>query len=359
MNDTTCSGCGTASAINSLYDLNGKVYCGACLKPAIDAAKAGGQPAFAFPLANKLICARCNTYLSEGAPFVQSKHLRFCEPCGAMVKDWKYPRWLQLSFAGLMLLLVVALGHGSKYFAAGKSLYLGERLVEQGKYAEALTHLQKALNVAPASDKAALLTAKAALLSGHPEIASKALEGHNNGYFADANDPQFQEVKGMWERAGKALEELEKAGKLADEEGHEAEAAQLVHAAAADYPQFPNIAVVLNVYDGGKAFAKKDYDTFLSLAARNWDLQQSAGAALSMASALDCKYAVTGDTQYRTRSEDMMAKARKMAVGNKEMMDALAEFEDRHKYRLETRKIITKNEYDRRFRNAMQAEKKK
>ncbi len=357
MSDTICSGCGTATPINSLYDLNDKAYCGACVKPAIEAAKAGGQPAFAYPLANKLICARCNTYLSEGAPFLQSKHLRFCEPCGAMVKDWKYPQWLRLSFVGLLVLLVVALAHGSKYFAAGKSLYVGERLVEERRYAEALPHLQKTLNIAPDSDKAALLTAKAALLSGKPEIADKALHGHNGGHFEDASKPEFQEVIGMWNRANKAFEEFEKAEKLQSEEGHEAEAAQLMHAAAADYPQFPNIALALNYYDGGVAFTKKEYDTFLSLAMKNWDLLQSAWTALSMVSALDCKYAVTGDTQYRDRSEEMMAKARQMAAGNKEMMDRLAEFEDRHKYRLETRKIITKDEYDRRFRNTKKAKR--
>ena len=136
MSDPTCSGCGTATPINSLYDLNGKAYCAACVKPAVESAKASGQPTSVFPFANRLLCARCNSYLSEGAAFVQSGHLRFCEPCGAMVKDWKYPQWLRLSFAGLLLLLVVALAHGSKYFAAGKSLYVGERLVAERKYAE-------------------------------------------------------------------------------------------------------------------------------------------------------------------------------------------------------------------------------
>jgi hypothetical protein len=199
--------------------------------------------------------------------------------------------------------------------------------------------------------------AKAALLIGKPDIAEKALHGHNDGHFADASKPEFQEVIGIWNRANQAFEEYDKAEKLQSEEGHEAEAAQLMHAAAADYPQFPNIALTLNYYDGGVAFVKKDYDTFLSLAMKNWDLMESAWTALSMVSALDCKYATTGDVQYRNRSEEMMIKARQMAAGNKDMTDHLAEFEDRHKYRLETRKIITKAEYDRRFRNTKEAKK--
>jgi hypothetical protein len=351
MSDTSCSACGTATPINSLYGLNDKAYCAGCVKPAVESAKASGQPTSVFPLANKLICARCNTYLSEGAPFVQSRNVRFCEPCGAMVKDWKYPQWLRLSFAALLLLLVVALAHGAKYFTAGKSLYVGERLVEEKKYVEALPYLQKTVAIAPASDKAVLLTAKAALLSGDPEVADKALHGHNNGYFEDARNPQFQEVNELWNRANKAFDEFEKAQKLQGEEGREAEAARLVHAAAVDYPQFPHIDLAMNAYDGGLAFAKKDYDTFLSLTSRNWELLPSASTALSMVSALDCKYAVTGQVEYRQRSEDMMARARQMAAGDKDMMAELTEFEDRHNYRLHTRQIITKSEYDRKFRN--------
>jgi len=107
----------------------------------------------------------------------------------------------------------------------------------------------------------------------------------------------------------------------------------------------------MNAYDGGVAFAKKDYDTFLSLANKNWDQLQSASTAMSVASALDCKYAITGDPQYRQHSEDMMARARQMAAGDKEIMAELTEFEDRHNYRLRTRQIITKSEYDQKFRS--------
>jgi hypothetical protein len=350
MSETTCSSCGVALPIKSLYDLNDQAYCAPCVQQAVEIAKAGGQPSAVFPLANKLICARCNNYLSAGAPFVPSGAIRFCEPCGAMVKDWKYPQWLKLGFAGLLLLLVVALAHGVKYFSAGKALYTGERLVEEKKYSDALPYLQKTLVVAPGSDKAALLCAKAGILSGRPDVAGQALHGHNGGYFDDASKPEFQEVNGLWDRANKAFEEIERASKLQEQDGHEAAAAQLVHQAAVDYPQLPNIALAVNAYDGGVAFAKKDYDEFLALAKKNWDSFESASTALSMVSALDCKYAVTGDAQYRQRAEELFERARQMAAGDKEMMAELEEFQDRHNYRLQTRQIITKVEYDRRFR---------
>ena len=350
MSDQPCSGCGASFPIKSLYDLNDKPYCTQCLRPAIDAAKNSGQPATPIALINKSICARCNSYLAEGVPFVQMRQLRFCQACAALIKDWKYPQWLRLSFAGLLVLLVAALTHGAKYFSAGKSLYIGEHLVEERKYAEALPYLERTLKIAPASDKGVLLAAKAALLSGHPEIADQALHGHNDGYFEDANSPQFQEVNALWNRALKAAKELQQARKLSEQDGRAAEAAQLVHTAAADYPQFPQIDLMVDIYDGGAAFEKRDYETFLSLSERDWAKYPSSTTASGLASALDCKYAITGDPQYRQRSEELMSKAREMAQGDKEILANLDEYTERHKYRLETRQIINKNEYDRRFR---------
>jgi hypothetical protein len=359
MSDQPCSGCGASFPIKSLYDLNDKAYCSACVKPAVDAAKTGGQPAVPTALINKSICARCNNYLTEGVPFVQMRHLRFCQTCAAMIKDWKYPQWLRLSFVGLLLLLVVALAHGAKYFAAGKSLYTGERLVMERKYAEALPQLQKTLKVAPGSDKAALLAAKAALLSGRPDIAGEVLQGHNNGYFEDADKPEFKEVNDLWNRANAALEDIGKAEKLGSDDGHEVEADQLVHQAAAKYPEFPYMDLLVDRYDSGVAFAKKDYDAFLTIAEKDWAKFPSPSTAAMLSSALDCKFAISGNEQFRQRSEEMLAKANDLAKGDPEEQKSLAEFRDRHKYRLESRQIISKSEYDRRFRQNQQQAKSK
>ena len=63
-----------------------------------------------------------------------------------------------------------------------------------------------------------------------------------------------------------------------------------------------------------------------------------------------CKYAATGDPAYRQQSEEMLAKAKQMSADDQEALASLAEFEERNRYRLESREIITKAEYDRRFR---------
>jgi hypothetical protein len=349
MSQVSCGECSKSVSSGEAYELNGKVYCGPCVQAAAERAKASGQPVSVTRYVDKSICARCNTYIGDGGGIALA-NARLCLACSERVQDWPYPQWLKLSLAGLLLLLAFALIHGRKYFQAGKDLYRGEQLVEKGQYNDALPYLKATMKLAPNSDKGALLTAKAALLSGDVLTAAQVLEGHDNGRFANSDKPEFQEVKRLWDNANAAMEKLQMAAKLEEQDGKEIEAAKLAHEAAAIYPRFPHLDILLDQYDEGVAFAKKDYDTFLALAEKDWNLLPASGPAAMISSALACKYAVTGDATYRQRSEEMLAKAKELARDDKVSLDRLAEFEKRNTYRLETRQIITKSEYDQKFR---------
>lgn len=357
MADMSCSRCAQQASVPSLFDLNGKIYCANCVRTAAAEAQAAGQPSSYIPLIQKSICPRCNTYIGDAPDAVQIRNFRFCAACATKIRDWNYPLWLKAALACMLVLLAFALIHGRKYFHAGREMYVGERLVKQGRYAEALPHLKETLRTAPQSDKAALLAAKAALLSGDVDSAGKALNGHNGGYFEHADEPEFKEVNALWKRATTALEKAGKATELAQQDGKEVEAAQLMHAAAAGYPELPGLALAAEVYDEGAAFARKDYDAFVAITKRQWAEHPAPGTAASVASALACKYAVTGDATYRQQSEEMLAKAQQMAQGNAEDLKALDEYFPRIRYRLDHREIITRTEYDRRFRNGKAASK--
>ncbi|HXY01267.1 MAG TPA: hypothetical protein VEI54_10125 [Candidatus Limnocylindrales bacterium] len=356
MNQVVCQECSRNLSAKEAYELNEKVLCGSCAKAAVDRAKAGGQPAQVTRYVDKSICARCNTYIGEGGG-VAAGPVRLCLPCSELVQNWPYPQWLKLSLIGLLLLLVFALFHGRNYFQAGKDLYRGEQLVEQGEYQKALPYLREALKIAPNSDKGALLTAKTALLIGDVETAAKALMGHEGGRFENADKPEFREVDDLWKKANSALEQLGKAAKLEEQDGNEVAAAKLAHGAAALYPQLLHVDIVVDEYDEGVAFVNKDYDTYLSLAEKDWKLWPTGGTASMLSSALACKYAVSGVVSYRQRSEEMLSKAKELSQGNKESLDRLAEFEERNHYRLESREIINKTEYDRRFRGGKNSAK--
>jgi len=352
MSGTPCSSCNQPFPVQSLFDLNGQTLCKSCVPAASEQARQSGLSHTVVPLITKSICARCNTFLGSDSAPVQIGGLRFCQTCAPLIKDFDYPVWLKMSMAALLLLLVVALANGRKYFQVGRDLYVGEHLIEQGKYAEALPRLVAAVKFAPNSDKASLLTAKAALHLGDLKTASEALQGHNGGHFEDGNDAQFVEVNGLWERANSALEKAERAGKLTDEDGKGAEAAELMHQAAAQYPELPILAAAAESYDAGAAFDRKDYDAYLAFGEKDWKLHPSASSAATLASGLACKFAVANDPAYKLRAIEMLEKAKQLSQGDPDAQKNLEEYFPRIQYRLDTRQIISKQEYDKRFRGA-------
>lgn len=294
---------------------------------------------------------------------ISAEQLRFdanlpLSPSGApQVTDWPYPVWLKAALAVLLVLLVISLVHGRKYFRSGRTMYVGERLVDDGRYAEALPYLEETLRVAPGSDKAVLLTAKAALKIGDFDTASKALQGHDGGKFADGKDAKFLEVNALWERALGALEKADKASKLEEQDGHAAEAARLMHEAAASYPEASSLAVAAEGYDAGAAFERMDYDAYLAIAEKLWKEYPSSLASAAVASAFACQYAATGDMSYRKQAEEMLQKAGQQAQANPDEMKDFQEFAERIRYRIDTRQIIGRQEYDRKFRRAQNQEK--
>jgi hypothetical protein len=353
MRQGTCSDCGVSASVQSFYSFNGRNYCEPCVWKASGEAKQKGQPSEYVSLTDNSICARCGAYSGDSRDHYIVGKLPLCPNCAGQVTDWPYPSWLKITLAFLLILLIFALVHGRNYFHAGRAMYIGEHLVEQNRYAEALPYLRQTLQVAPESDKAALLTAKAALMIGDMGTASKALNGHNNGTFEKADDADFLEVKALWDRADAAMVKAEKAVKLEDGD-HDEEAAQLMHEAANSYPESKELAFAAETVDGDLAFDHKDYDTFLSISQKHWKENPQAQTAAVLASALACKYAATGNDLYRTQSEQMLEQAQKMAQGYPESIKNLQEFAERNRYRLKTREIITKAKYDRRFRSGLQ-----
>ena len=351
MREGTCCQCGLTTSIRSFYSLNGKTYCEPCVWKAAREAKEAGQPSEYVAFNDHSVCGRCGAYSGDTTDHPVIGKLPLCATCAPQVVSWPYPAWLKGAFALLLVLLVVALVHGRKYFHAGRTMYIGERLVEQRRYAQALPYLQETLRIAPGSDKAVLLTAKAALLVGDVQTASQALQGHNGGHFEDT-DNDFNEVEQIWNRATRALEEAQQAAKLAEQDGQAAEAARLMHEAASTYPESAGLTTAAESFDEGTAFERKDYDTFLSIAQKQWKEHPGPGTEAVVSSALACKYAVTGSPGYRQQSEEMLDAVSKAVRGDPEQEKNFAEYAERIRYRLDSRQIITKQEHDRRFRSA-------
>lgn len=346
MRQASCSQCAISGPLQTYFGHGNQIYCADCAEFLRIETVPGARPA---PLVDPTICSRCKVD-NGNTEFPLFGTSRLCPACYDSVDSHPYPAWLKVGLLALLALLVVALVNGRKYFHAGRSLYVGERLVDEGHFEQALPYLQETLRVAPESDKAVLLAAKAALMAGQVDIADKAIQGHEGGHFEDPGS-DFQEVKALWDRANKALAKADKAFKLADQDGHAAEASTLMHEAATEYPQSKGLAVAAQMFDEGVAFEDKDYDRFVSIAQKQWDSYPQSGTAAVLSSAFACKYAVTGDPNYKKQSEDMLKEAEQRTAQTPDDKKAFEEYAERIRYRLDSRQIISKTEYDQRFRS--------
>jgi tetratricopeptide (TPR) repeat protein len=341
-----CEQCGVSYSLNLFKGVNRRLLCWRCTEQAVEQAKASRTPVEIVSIIDPTVCWQCKTdYGSTELPLVGG--LPVCARCAPDLYARPFPSWLKLSLAGLLVLLGLALVHSAPFFKAGKALVLGERLMTARRYSEALPYLQAALTIAPDCEKAVLLLAKTDLLTGRYEEADKALKARRGSRFKEG--PLATDVKQTYDRVAKGLEKLAEARKLFEAD-KSVEAARAIHEATALLPEAPGLAEAVEVVDGAAAFDRKDYDALLAIAEKGWKKHpESSDVAGMLASALACKYAVTGDPAFRTRAEEMLEKARQLAASSPEAMQKNKEYEERTRYRLKTRKILDPKEYDHQF----------
>ncbi|MCI0352949.1 MAG: hypothetical protein L0Z53_26300 [Acidobacteriales bacterium] len=332
--------------MNGFYRVNGKLLCEPCADKAVTDLQASSQPLQVTQEIDRTVCSKCQMdYGRTELPLVGG--LPFCENCRQGLYNRGFPAWLTASLAGLLVLLGLALWHGIPYFHAERSLVLGERAIAEKKYAEATVHLENVLKVAPKGQKAVLLATKAYLLADDIQKAQAALQ-HRQTFEQDA---LFREVNAFWNRAVDAYENAAKASKLLEAKKYE-EAAKLMSTASAQYPESLNLAVAADFYAGGAAFERKDYDSFVTFSrAAMKKTPEDPQVVAGVASALACKYAVTGNPEFRNSAEELLEKAKVLSHDAESKAD-YEEYAERIRHRLDTREIIEKQEYDRRYRKA-------
>ena len=244
-------------------------------------------------------CFRCETdYGSVVLP--QIAGLPVCDACARFLRNRPFPAWIKGSFAALILLAVLAFLYNQRFFVAHVEMLRGVRELQN-------ENLERAVS---------LFNAAAEQVPEEPEIGAVAR------YF--------------------------NAALLVNQE-RSAEAIPLLKEALAIKPDESAYTLALLQAEAGLAYEQKDYDRFLiaeqTLAERQPD---DPIAALGIASAHACKYAATGEEAPRALAERQIEAASKMKGADG---PAFAEYLDRIRYRLDTREIISRGEYLRRFPN--------
>jgi hypothetical protein len=221
-----------------------------------------------------------------------------CEQCERHYRNRPYPRWLKIAFVTLVILAVASFARNWRFVAGYRAMRQAQRAVARGKLDLAADLMENAARQVP---EAAALGAMASIYRGMQLMT----------------------------------------------DDKPAEAANAFRSARAHFGSLPFIDAMLLQAEGGVAFDAKDYDTFLAKMQAIERLEPNQPRGLTgVASAYACKYAVTGKEEFRKQALLFLERATRLSGPG----DPLAkEYEARIRHRLETREIITRKEYMRRF----------
>ncbi|HET8712460.1 MAG TPA: tetratricopeptide repeat protein [Gemmatimonadales bacterium] len=345
MRHLKCSSCGAQFHAGDMFTVDGATVCEPCGDRLLAEAQARQHEPQVTRIFDATICSRCNTDNGE-TDFRLIGGLPFCPRCGEALYAYPFPVWLKASFAALLLLLAFALWRNGPYFAAARHLVAGRRAMDRQDYQSAVTHFAELLPITPSDQDVILVSAKAYLMTGDVAGAQQFLQLRERY----DSDPLFKEVDAIWRRATRALAKADSAGKLAGT-NHTAAAYRLISEAAKEYPEARELQVVMLIVRGGDAFERKDYDLFLSANREALALMPEHPRVIAgVASALACKYAVTGSPAYRAEAESLLAVAERAAARSAQDKQDYDEYAERVRHRLATRIIIDQAEYNRRFR---------
>lgn len=229
-----------------------------------------------------------------------------CEQCMAYFKNRPYPPWIKLAMAGLAAIVVFS-------------------FIWNWRFVQAYVDVKSAVHATDANQASKLFLSAAAKVPEAKWLSTMAI------YFDGIQ-------------------------MLMEEES--AEALKLFNFCKANSPSTPALDDVIATAEIGVAFDNKDYDKFLSLAIQKQDKHpDDTSAVAGVASAYACKYAVTGDEQFKQQSLDFLKKSQTMSE-KQGALKRFEEYEDRILYRLETREIISRKEFNQKFPNGWKKQQK-
>src|SRR5262252_7062039 len=222
----------------------------------------------------------------------------------------------------------------------GYKSHLAKKLLESGHPKEAVPHFQKALESGTTSADVLQNTALAYLRAGMPEEAYKVVEGFEKNEL-------FHSVEAEFNRFVQASEKANSAAQLYKDKKYR-EAAKTMHEAATAYPELLSFAESADRLDYTVLFDARDYDSLITLSEKLWAHNHSYESAAALAGAYTCRYAVSRDDEIRRKATNMMDSARSL-VQSKDDQDDLSEWQPRFDHRIQTRKILTRDQYYARF----------
>ena len=299
MKQVTCEQCQQSRPMNEMFLVLGRSLCDKCTHAEL--AQRGKQKVPEGSVARQIdptICYGCGRDNGSSPLPALAGGTPVCRDCEQKFRNPSYPGWIKAAFAVLLILAVASCINNWRFFAAYVEIQRGVRSAQAGDLRSAVRFLDSANRRVPESKEVAGLTS---LYRGlHLLSQEKATDALPHLRLASQYIPADRAIQDFVLRA-----------------------------------------------EIGAAFDRKDYDQFLSKAKVAMDRNPKDHAAVAtVASAFACKWAVTGDEGFRLEALKYLDQAKQLAGAED---PAFKEYQGRILYRLDSREIITREEYHRRF----------
>ena len=293
----TCEACGAARPASDTFRVQGRPLCRACTTERMNHPEHPVSQDEVLPRRDLSVCSRCRTDCgTEDLPLVDGQPL--CPVCARPPESLRFPVWIKAAFAGCLVLSAVSLAHSYRFIRGYVEFRRSIRSFRSDDFARASAQAAEAARQVP-------------------------------------EDTGFEATAAFYR------------GALLLDQDRSAEAVPYLERTKALAPDFPGIELWLLDAGLSAAFDARDYATqlakaeaILKLAKDDWN------SFASVASALACQFATTGDPALRERALDFMAQARRAKNQNPQR---LAAFENRLQFRLATREILSPKDFDLRF----------
>lgn len=300
MKQNVCEQCGQSRPMNETYRVFSRTLCDECGNREVQRCPEGAvSAADVQPHIDPTVCRNCG---ADGGmrELARVAELPVCEDCEQRFRHRPFPIWIKLGLAGLLAFACAAFVYNWRFFAAYLEMRSAGRALGEGDITTAAARMASAAERVPEAKELK-----------HLAECFNGVELLRQDRCAEAV-PVLQRCMGQFPRGSQW------------------------HQMAANF---------LLAAESGVAFEKKDYDTFLVKQTELLGREPNDATALAgVASAYACKYAVTGDEEHKREALRYLDRAAQHSASPE-----IGEYRQRILFRLHSREVINKQEYDRRF----------
>ena len=300
MQKAQCSVCQTLTPLGQSFSVAEKVFCQSCLEQHLaDNDDHGLTEADIKRCTDPTICVQCEADNGD-QPFETIAELPVCPSCADFFRNRPFPAWLKIASFGFLCVTVLAFSHNWRFFMGYIEALRGNRAFAEERFEEGM----------------ALYISAGERVPEVPELL----------YYCNF----FKAQRLFMDEPDEALGMLQEVRQFVPNE---------------EQQRFDYLILLAEM---SLAFDEHDYGLLLEKSRR---LEQMAPndstTAASVASALACMYAETGEPHFQDESLEKLAQARQM-IGDSED-SYFKEYENRIQHRLDSRVIISRSEFLERF----------